>query len=796
MNLLRPLKKSPRFAALTVLLVTLGVGACTAVYALFESALLRDRPGIVDSSALVDIGRTRRGSGFDNMSYPDYADYRAGNSSFVDIAAYRFEPEQIGLASGGDAQAATLAWVTTNYFGVTGTRFAAGRGFTPTENPLGEIVISHRYWQKRFAGDPAVIGRAVVVNNHTVTIVGVTEPGFTGSTVLAPDVWGAFPMMKLFEPGSEILTGRPFSIVMALGRLKPGISAGQAQADLSRIAEQLAKEYPQSHAERGVAVSPSSRFPGQVRLYASAFLGLLGLLTLLGAVVACANIAGLMLAHGAGRRQEFAVRTALGADRRRLVRDLLLEQLVLFGFGGLGGGLFSLWLVDLLRSAIPQLPVPVQLDLSVNPGALAFAIGLALLLGLLFSLGPALTSSRFDLVSALRRQEQPGGGRVFNLRGIFLVLQLALSLALLTGAAGLTKSLWSLAYRSPGFDPARVELVQFDLRNAGLGESAGRQFSEQLLTQVNAMPGVERSAFTVSVPLSGGGFSFGPLFPTNNRNQPPIITDWNLISPDYFATMSIPLVRGRDFTAADRSGGPLVGIVNETFARLTWPGKDPIGQFLYNHNGQPIEIVGVARDSKYRSAGEAPLPHFYAPLTQVYFSRVTLLVKSRDDTSLIPRVRDLLHHLQPNLPIHLAQSVSEAVALGTTPQRIAASVALAAGLLALVLAATGVYGATLFWVAHRTREFGVRAALGATPRSLLRLALTGSLRLTAVATALGLAAAFGLLAVVGSLFGGITAEPLLFVACALLFGALVLGASFLPARRAARVDPMIALRAE
>jgi predicted permease len=689
-----------------------------------------------------------------------------------------------------------MAWVSNNYFGVTGTRFALGRAFTQTEEVLGEVILSHRFWMKRFNGDPTVIGRNVVVNNHPVTIIGVTEPGFTGSTVLAPEIWAPFTMMKLLDPRSQVTEGRPFSVVMALGRLKPGITVEQAQADLARVAARLAKEFPDSHRERGVAVARSSRFPGETRLYASAFIGVLGLLTLLGALVASANIAGLMLAHGAVRQREFAVRTALGADRRRLVRDLLLEQLSCFGAGGLGGAFLCLWLVDLLRTAVPRLPVPVELDLSVNPGALAFAIGFSLVLGLLFSVGPALNSSRFNLVAALRQQEQPSGARIFGLRGLFLILQLSLSLALLTAAAGLTKSLWCVAHRSPGFDTDRVELVEVDLRNAGFTEETGRQFLDQLVASARNLPGVESAATTVAIPLSGGGFSFGPLFPDAARKQPPAIADWNLVSPDYFATMSIPLVRGRDFKPSDRAGAPLVGIVNETFARVTWPGQNAIGQFLYNGEGKPIEIVGVARDSKYRSVGEAPRLHFYAPAAQNYFFRQALLVKSRDRTSLLPRVQELLHQLQPNLPIHNAQSLGEAVALGTAPQRIAASVALAAGLLALVLAATGIYGATLFWVAHRTREFGVRAALGAAPRSLLRLALSGSLRITAVATVLGLAGAFGLLQILNSLFGGISAELSLFAVCAALFAALALAASLMPARRAARVDPLIALRAE
>lgn len=794
--LTRPLRHSPRFAILTILLVALGVGACTAVFALFDSLLLRDRPGMVDGASLVDVGRTQRGSGFDNFSYPDFLDYRRDQSTLIDLAALRFEPESAGLAVDGEAQAANLIWVSANYFGVTGTRFAVGRAFTDSEEPHAEVVLSHRYWQRRFNADPGVIGRTVMLNNHPVHVVGVAEPGFTGSTVLSADLWAPLPMMKLLNPQTQALSGRPFSLVMGLGRLKPGVSAEQAQADLQRVARRLAAEFPESHAERGVAVTRSTRFPGETRLIASTFLGVLGLLTLLGALVASANIAGLLLARGAVRQQEYAIRAALGADRRRLIRDLLAENLVLFTLGGAAGALVCAGLVQLLRAAVPQLPVPVEFAVSVHPLALGFAFAFALVLGLLFSVGPALHSSGFDLLAALRQQAQSGHNRVFGLRGLFLVFQLALSLALLATAAGLTRSLWALAYRSPGFETARVELAQLDLRNAGLNTANGRVFAEQLLAGTRALPRAANVALATSVPLDGGGRGFGRLNLPGTPPEQAVRTDWNLVSPGYFATLGIPLQRGRDFTPADREGSELVGIVNETLARQLWPGQDPIDQLLVNADNQPVRIVGVARDAKYRSAGEAPRAHFYAPYGQIYFSNVTLFVKSTDGSTLLPAVRDLVRRLQPNLPIYNTQSLDSAVSGALAPQRIAASVALAAGLLALVLAATGVYGATLFWATLRTREFGVRAALGATPGSLLRLALSGSLKLAGIAVLAGLAGAFGLLQVVNSVFGGIEASPALFALTAALFTALVVAAAFFPARRAARVDPMLALRAE
>ncbi|MBI3885480.1 MAG: ABC transporter permease [Opitutae bacterium] len=797
MNPLRPLLKSPRYALLAIAIIALGTGSCTAVFSLFESLMLKPRAGLVDESRLADIGLTRKGSGFDNFSYPDFEDYRAQNSTFTDIAAVAFATRPAGLSVADDAQPANLQWVSANFFSVLGARFASGRGFAGTTGEAA-VVLSHNYWQRRFQSDPAAVGRSVILNGQPVAIIGVTEPGFHGATVVAADLWVPYSFNAVLHPGSQLTINRENTILMGIGRLKPGVTLAQAQGDLSLIAARNAAAYPLSHQDHGVAVARSSRFPGEIGLAAGAFLGILGLLALLALLVASANIAGLMLARGAARQREFAVRSALGADRARLVRALLAEHLTLFVIGGAAGSLVCLWLVDALRGLVPVLPVSVAVDVTVNPAAFAFILGLSLLVGLVFGLGPALSSSRFDLLAVLRRGERPAGGsRLFSLRSFFLVIQLTLSLALLTTAATLARSLWQLAYRDPGFDSRRVEFVQFDLRTAGLTDKTGPLFLAQLLSAAQRLPTLSHAAFTAVVPLEGGGKSFGDLRkPTDSKDEPAPRLDWNLVSPDYFATLGIPLVKGRGFTAADRDGAPLVGIVNETMAARYWPGENAVGKILLNSDGKPVEIVGVARNAKYRSAGEAPRPHFYAPSAQLYDSRTTLFAKSLTGASVVPQLRALVAKLQPALPVHHAQSLSDSIAASQVPQRVAAGAALGTGALALLLAGMGVYGVTLFWTTTRAREFGVRLALGAAPRSLLVLALSGSLRLAAIATVFGLAAAFGLTLLVNSLFGGIDASPLVFGGAAALFAGLVALAAFLPARRAARVDPMIALRAE
>lgn len=798
MSPLRPLLKSPRYALLAITIIALGTGACTAVFSLFDSLMLKPRAGIVDESALVDIGRTDNGAGFDNFSYADFEDYRTQNSTFADVAAVDFSPNPVGLAVDGDAQHANLQWVSSNFFSVLGTRFTSGRGLAVDARGEAAVVLSHDYWQRRFHGDRSVIGHAALLNGKPVTIVGVAAPGFRGTTVLAADLWASFSFAETLNPGTKLLTARQNSLLVALGRLKPGITLQQAQADLTLIARRIAAAFPESHKTRGVSVLPSSRFPGDMRQMAGVFLGILGLLALLTLLVASANIAGLMLARGAVRQREFALRSALGAQRSRLIRDLLVEHLTLFTVGGMAGGLVCLWLVDAFRSLVPALPVALDLNVGMNPAAFAFMFGLSLLVGLMFSIGPALSNSRFDLLAVLRRDEQSAGGsRFFSLRSLFLVIQLTLSLALLTTAATLARSLWQLAHSDPGFDTRHVEFVQFDLSTAGLTGQTGPLFLDQLLATARELPTIEHAAYSVAIPLDGNGYGFGLLQkPTAAKDELPVRFDWNLVSPEYFATLGIPLVQGRAFAATDRDGAPLVGIVNETMAARFWPGENPLGKILLNEDGRPVEIVGVARNAKYRNAGEPPRAHFYAPLAQNYFHRPSLLVKTRAGSSAVPLLRALVAQLQPGLPIFHAQDLTTATAAALMPQRIAAGSALAAGALALFLAAMGIYGVTLFRTTTRAREFGVRLALGAAPRSLLVLAVAGSLRLVAIAIVFGLAGAFGLTQAINSLFGGVEAHPAIFGGTALLFTLLVALAAYLPARRTAQADPMAALRAE
>lgn len=795
---IRTLFKSPRYALLAIIIAGLGIGACTLVFGVFDALILRERAGIRNGATVVDIGRTDRGSGFDNFSYPDYVDYRTQNSTFTDIAAFDFSPTPAGLTVGEDTQNANAQWVSSNYFVVLGTRFAHGRSFASDDRPVAEIVLSHGYWQRRFQSNPAIVGRTVLFNNVPVAVVGVAEPGFAGSTVVAADFWVPFSFTYVVNPASERLNWRPGAMVMGAGRLKPGVTLAQAQADLGLIAARVAQQFPDSHRERGVAVQPGSRFPGSMRVAVTAFIGILGVLSLLAMLVAASNIAGLMLARAATRTREFAVRAALGADRRRLLKQVLGENMALFACGGIAGALFAVWGTSALVRLAPVLPVPLDLQLRVSPLALGFALVFSGLIGLLFSFGPAVAATKFDLFSVLRSAESAaGGGRKFGLRQIFLIVQLTFSLALLGTATTLTYSLLRLARQDAGFNSERVSFYRFDLRTTGMTDREGIDFLTQLLAEAQALANVESAALTSMIPLEGGGRSIGPLrLPEAAADAPPIQTDANIVTPGYFRLLELPLVQGRDFLESDANGAPLVGIVNETMARRLWPDQNPLGRILLNSNNQPIEVVGVARDSKYRTMGEEPRLHLYVPRAQVYSPQSALLLKSRTAVAPVAEVRALIRRLRSNLQLYEAQSLDGAIANSLVPQRIAAMAALGTGLLALLLAGMGVYGITLYWTSIRTREFGVRAALGATRGNLLLLALKSSVRLAAVAVLAGLAAAVGLSTLVNSLFGNIHINPLLLALTGTVFIGLVILAGFIPARRAARVDPMVALRAE
>ena len=804
---LRLLRLSPLFTATAALSLAIGIGANTTIFSAASALLLRPLPGIAEHGRLVDIGRTQDGNDFDNSSYPNYRDVRARVTTLTDVYAIRIEPQAMSLGSEQGAEQIYGAVVSGSYFQVLGTRPHAGRLLIDADDERAPgshavMVISHELWQRRFGGDPNVVGQTVPLNGHSFAIIGIAPRGFQGTTVMRVDAWVPISATPLTTPrrNANILTMREAVWLLMGGRLKPGVTIAQANAELKAIGAALEREFPIENRGKGLTAMPSAVIPGEM----VAFTGFLALLMALVGVVlliACVNLSGMLLARAAGRRREIAVRLAIGATRGRLARQLITETLLLFVGGCAIGLVLSGWLRALLLGVIPQLPVPLAIDMPIDVRVLAFAIGLSLVAAILCGLAPALQASRPDLVPALKADGAQGGSRL-RLRSVFLVGQVALSLVLVLTAGLFLRALGRATSIDPGFDASNVDAFMLDLSLARYTETTAVPFARELVERAATRPGAVAAALAADLPLDGGRKGFGGVRTPGIRRagSEEIDTEWNAVTPGYFRTLTLPLARGRDFTDADVATAPKVAIVNEAFARRAWGTADALGRTIesnYRDAGwEPVTIVGITTDARLTSLGEPADPMLYVPLAQRYAPRMSLLVKTAGGSA-SAQIRALVREMNPNLPVAPALPLTGIIAIGLIPQRVAAAVAGTLGVVGLLLAAIGIYGVTAYSVAQRVREIGVRMALGADRRTVLRLVLRQGLVLTLIGTGLGLAAGAAVSQVLRSLLFGIGAlDPLTFGGGAALFLVVALAASYGPARRATRVDPMIALRAE
>jgi predicted permease len=816
----RLLRRNPIFTLTAALSLAIGIGANTTIFTVATALLFKPPAGIGAPDRLVDIGSSRRGGeGFGTSSFPNYLDIGRRTTTLDGTFAYSLFPQAMSLGAHG-ANAGTEriygTFVTANYFTVLGAVPSVGRLFTasdsegPDASPIA--VLSYRCWEGRFNRDPTIVGRSVTLNAYPFTIVGVASEGFHGTGVRAGDAWVPIGGAALSPgPGAATLTNRAASWLLIGGRLKPGVSVSQAAAEIDAIGRALEREYPDQNRGTRLRLLGSSPVPDMAAPVAM-FLALLMTIVSLVLIIACANLSGILLARAAARRREIAVRLAIGAGRARLVRQLLAETIILFSLGGAVGLVMARGMTSLLVSLLPTLPFPVDVSLALDKRAIIFTTVLVLTAALLSGLAPALQASKTDVVSTLK-DDVPALGRL-RLRHAFVIAQVTLSILLVVIAGLFARALQRVGSMAPGFDPRGVELASLDLSVAGYTDVTGPLFARELIDRVRGLPVVQDATIAATLPggfdrLSLGGLGVeGASLP---NGTPQFSVDWNIVEPGYFSTLRIPLIAGRDFTAADRKGTQPVAIIGEGVARRFWPGKetqDAIGKHVLTLRGGPNTppaltrtslVVGVARDPKYGSLVDATTGlYVYVPLQQQYLRGMTMIVaRTTRGQRIADELRALVASMNPNLMIATTQTADDYTALGLLPQRIAVSVSGSLGIVGALLAAIGIYGVTAYAVTRRTREIGIRLALGARRADVVGMILRQGMSLAVIGTALGLvlAAAAGRL-LTTFLFGLPPVDPVTFAAAAVLFAAISLVACYVPVRRAVRIGAMEALRYE
>ena len=796
--------KRPGFTAIAVVTLALGIGANTAIFSLVNTVLLRPLP-VSHPEELTEVyGTFHNGADYTIQSYLNYKDYRDRNTVFSGLMAYRFAP--ISVSHEGRNERLWGYLVSGNYFEVLGIQPFKGRWFAPEEDrTLGThpvAVITYTCWEKRFASNPNIVGQTVSLNSRPFTVIGVAPQGFNGTEVAyGPEFFLPMQMAREIEPGSNWIEYRDSDNMFVVGRLKPGVTVPQAESELKAITLQLGKEYPKENEGRGVRLMTPGLFIPDIRNSVISFSGVLMGVVALVLLLACVNLANLLLARATERRKELAIRLAVGASRTRVVRQLVTESVLLSLAGGLGGLLLATWINGLVASIKLPTDIALVFDLHVDWRVMSFALIVSLATGIIFSLLPALQSSRPDLVPALKDEVSMGGFRRSRLRNTLVVIQVALSLVLLVCAGLVVRSLQVASRTRPGFNPDNAVALSFDLGLQGYTEEKGRAFHRQLLERVQALPGVRSVALTSVVPLTLD-YSYTQVYVegetvTANSNLPIAVP--NEITPDYFRTMEIPL-RGRDFTERDSKEESRVAIVNESFARRLFSGKDAIGRrFNFSGPDKPYwEVIGVAADGKYNSLVEDQKMAFYRPLLRNYNTSASLIARVAGDPGpVLASLRGELQRLDPTLPLYNVQPLSEHMNVPLFPFRMAATVLGSFGVLAIVLAAIGIYGVMSYVVAGRTREIGVRVALGAARGDVLMLIIRQGMTLAAVGLALGLLVAIGVAQLLAKLLFGVSAfDVVTFAGVSLLLAVVAVLACYIPARRATKVDPLIALRYE
>ena len=807
--------------------IALCIGANTAVFSLVNRLLLRDPPGVFEPHRLVDIAPTAEGRFSEPFVHPRLLGVLREHVTLLEgVYGHQLDLQPLSLRGETAAERVFGAFVTINYFDVLGVRAGIGRLFAARDNeetgasPV--VVLNHAFWIQRFGGDAAVVGRDAWINGRSFTVIGVAPAAFRGISPFAlPDLWLPASMAPILKGGGSV----PLA---AGGRLRPGVSVQQAAAEVEALASALARDLPdppplpagtRDIRTLGLRVTDASPLPPIIRTLATGVLVLLTGLVMLVLAIACANVAGVLLARGAARRQEIAVRLAIGAGRTRLVRQLLTEAMLLFALGGAGGLVLARVMTSLLALALPPLPIPVDLSLPLDHRVFLFTAGLSLAAALSAGLLPALQSSKADVTRALKSDSQGPSDRL-RLRSAFVVAQVALSLVLAVAAGLFVAALHRTSAVQTGFDAAGVEITTLDLSLGGYDEATGPGFVRDLVGQARALPGVAGASAATNPPGTGQvrlccGVTVAGIDPP--RGEPVFLPAWNVVEPGYFGTLRIPVLSGRDFTAGDRRGAEPVAIVSRAASQQFWPGERAVGKHMLWEQvprgfapGMPIligpegsvprdpvrlTVVGVA-DDVVSGSGRAE-PVVYVPLEQKYQGEISLVSRAAAGGRVAGEIRALVASVDPYLPVVSSTALSDQIGPVTFQLRLAAGVSAAVALVGILLAALGIYGVTAYAVTRRTREIGIRIAMGAQPADVVQMVLWHGMVLVCAGCAVGLAlatAAGRLLA--HNRFGIPPIDPVTFTGAAALFILVGLVACYLPVRRATRINAVEALRYE
>lgn len=802
----RNLVARPGFSIAAILSLAIGIGASTTLFSVIDTLLLSPVRGIGTPQDLVELGGTHDGQGFQTFSYPDFEDFSAQSKSFAELFAYRLEALNVGGA--GLPQRAMGLLVSGNYFDAVRVPAWRGRMLGTNDATAGAppvAVATYAAWRKYFNDDEAIVGKPVSINGSMFTLIGVAPPEFRGTIALiSPEFFIPVTQRPLLLPASKRLLDQRSSSWLTVGaRLVTGITPAVAQTKFSGISSQLVSAYPPSPrddvARNGVTTTTLRGVPGEMRGGLMAFSGVLSVLISLILLVACVNVASMLLARGESRRHDIAVRFALGASRRSVLAQLMTESALLSLAAGTTGVLLSIWTCRLLAHVDLPTPVPIAIDIPVSANALLFAIACSAVTALVFGLLPALRVSRRAPKAGNALVGRQVTGSRSRLAGALVVAQVAFTMVLLISGGLFARALQRAAEINPGFDPQKLLAADFNLEPSGYVEARQLQAQQQFVANVETIPGVSHAALAALVPMDLSHMDFGSFRAAKGSDQT-VTPDANVVSPTYFATLGVS-VQGRAFDEHDLRSGGHVCVVNTALAHLLAPDGDVLGRSFPFDSGEEamtMTVVGIVPNGKYASLGESTQPFMFLPLTQWPRAQTSLIVAtSLPAGPFATQLRDALRAVDPLLPASQVRPMTDVLSLSLLPQRIAGMVSTALGVIGLLLVAIGLHGLIAMYVARRTREFGVRIALGASPRRVRRDVMRRGTRLLVIGLGVGIALSAGCAMLISSLlFGATLADASVFIIAAVVLAATTLFACWLPARYAASIDPAAALRSE